>query len=196
MSPHKPAARQQERIRSEIAAVTRNFEKLLDRTDSIDAAATLMIEALRSGGKIMLCGNGGSAADAQHLAAELMGRYLRDRQPLPALALTVDTSALTAIANDYSYDDVFARQLRGIGRKGDLLVGISTSGNSGNVVKAVEAAKAMGIATIALTGEGGGRLAALADLAIRVPAQRTNAIQEMHIAIGHILCGIVEDTLC
>lgn len=196
MSPHKPAARQQERIRSEIAAVARNFEKLLDRTDAIDAAAGLMIEALRSGGKIMLCGNGGSAADAQHLAAELMGRYLKDRKPLPALALTVDTSALTAIANDYSYDEVFARQLRGIGRKGDLLVGISTSGNSGNVVKAVEAAKALGIVTVALTGEGGGKLAALADLAIRVPAQRTNSIQEMHIAVGHILCGIVEDTLC
>jgi D-sedoheptulose 7-phosphate isomerase len=196
MSPHEPAARRQERIRSEIAAVARNFERLLDRTEAIDAAAARMIEALRSGGKIMFCGNGGSAADAQHLAAELMGRYLKDRKPLPALALTVDTSALTAIANDYSYDDVFARQLRGIGRKGDLLVGISTSGNSGNVVRAVEAAKAMGIATIALTGEGGGRLAAMADLAIRVPAQRTNAIQEMHIAIGHILCGIVEDTLC
>jgi D-sedoheptulose 7-phosphate isomerase len=186
----------QERIRAEITAVTRNFERLVDRTDAIGAAAALMVRALRADGKIMFCGNGGSAADAQHLAAELMGRYLRDRAPLPALALTVDTSALTAIANDYSYADVFARQLRGIGRKSDLLVGISTSGNSANVIKAVEAAKAMGMATVVLTGEGGGRLAELADVAIRVPAQRTNSVQEMHIAIGHILCGIVEDTLC
>lgn len=192
----KPESHREERIRGEITATMRNFERLLDRIQVIDAAADLMVQALRSGGKIMFCGNGGSAADAQHLAAELMGRYLRDRAPLPALALTVDTSALTAIANDYSYQDVFARQLRGIGRKGDLLVGISTSGNSANVIKAVETARAMDIATIVLTGEDGGRVAELADIAIRAPAQRTNAIQEMHIAIGHILCGIVEDSLC
>lgn len=196
MNLQSPEVRRQDRIRREIAEAVRNFEKLLDCTDTIDAAATLMIEALRSGGKIMFCGNGGSAADAQHLAAELMGRYLKDRKPLSALALTVDTSALTAIANDYSYQDVFARQLSGIGCKGDLLVAISTSGNSANAIKAVEVAKTMGITTVALTGNGGGRLAELADLTIRVPAQRTNSIQEIHIAIGHILCGIIEDTLC
>jgi D-sedoheptulose 7-phosphate isomerase len=186
----------QARIRSEIAGVARNFEQLDARAAVISAVADMMVATLRGGGKLLFCGNGGSAADAQHLAAEFMGRYLKDRAPLPALALTVDTSALTAIANDYAFDEVFARQLCGIGRRGDLLVGISTSGNSANVVRAVEAAKGIGITTIALTGEEGGRLAAAADLAVCVPARRTNSIQEMHIAVGHILCGIVEDTLC
>jgi D-sedoheptulose 7-phosphate isomerase len=144
----------------------------------------------------MLCGNGGSAADAQHLAAELVGRYRKDRAPLAALALTVDTSALTAIANDYAFEEVFARQIAGLGRPGDLLLALSTSGDSANVLAAVAAARANGIATIALTGAGGGRLAPLADLAIRVPAARSNAVQELHIAVGHILCGIVEDALC
>lgn len=185
-----------ERIDAELVNVARNFERLRQNADNISAAADLIVAALQNGAKILLCGNGGSAADAQHLAAEFMGRYLKDRAPLPAIALTVDTSALTAIANDYSFEDVFARQLRGIGRRGDLLIGISTSGNSKNVVKAVEAAKSMGIGTLALTGGGGGPLSEAADLAICVPAQRTNEIQEMHIAIGHILCGIVEDTLC
>jgi D-sedoheptulose 7-phosphate isomerase len=186
----------QARITAEIASVARNFERLAGQASAISAAADLMMATLRHGGKILLCGNGGSAADAQHLAAELMGRYLKDRPPLAALALTVDTSALTAIANDYAFEEVFARQLRGIGREGDLLVAISTSGTSANVVRAVETAVAMKIATIALTGEAGGQLADLVDVAIRVPATRTNAIQEMHIAVGHILCGIVEDTLC
>ena len=163
---------------------------------TIAAAAEAMIKSLRAGGKIMLCGNGGSAADAQHLAAELVGRYLKDRAPLAALALTVDTSALTAIANDYAFEEVFARQVTGLGRPGDLLLALSTSGESANVLAAVAAAKAKGIATIALTGVGGGRLAPLADLAIRVPAARSNAVQELHIAVGHILCGIVEDALC
>jgi D-sedoheptulose 7-phosphate isomerase len=186
----------QARIATEIASVARNFERLAGQASAISAAADLMIATLRHGGKILLCGNGGSAADAQHLAAELMGRYLKDRAPLSALALTVDTSALTAIANDYAFEEVFARQLRGIGREGDLLVAISTSGTSANVLRAVETAVAMKIATIALTGEVGGQLANLVDVAICVPATRTNAIQEMHIAVGHILCGIVEDTLC
>jgi D-sedoheptulose 7-phosphate isomerase len=125
-----------------------------------------------------------------------MGRYLKDRRPLPALALTVDTSALTAIGNDYSFADVFERQIRGIGRRGDALVGLSTSGNSENVLRACAAAKTLGIATVALTGKSGGKIAALCDMAIRVPSDQTNHIQEMHIAIGHILCGIVEQELC
>ena len=186
----------QTRIAAEIATIAANFARLAAQAPSIAAAAEAMITSLRTGGKIMLCGNGGSAADAQHLAAELVGRYLKDRAPLAALALTVDTSALTAIANDYAFEEVFARQVTGLGRPGDLLLALSTSGDSANVLAAVAAAKAKGIATIALTGAGGGRLAPLADLAIRVPAARSNAVQELHIAVGHILCGIVEDALC
>ena len=181
----------QTRIAAEIATIAANFARLAAQAPSIAAAAEAMIKSLRAGGKIMLCGNGGSAADAQHLAAELVGRYLKDRAPLAALALTVDTSALTAIANDYAFEEVFARQVTGLGRPGDLLLALSTSGESANVLAAVAAAKAKGIATIALTGAGGGRLAPLADLAIRVPAARSNAVQELHIAVGHILCGIV-----
>ena len=186
----------QMRIAAEIATTAANFARLAAQAPSIAAAAEAMIKALRAGGKIMLCGNGGSAADAQHLAAELVGRYRKDRAPLAALALTVDTSALTAIANDYAFEEVFARQVTGLGRPGDLLLALSTSGDSANVLAAVAAARTRGIATIALTGAGGGRLAPLADLAIRVPAEPTNAVQELHIAVGHILCGIVEDALC
>lgn len=173
-----------------------NFRKLESEAPKISAAATLMIEALRAGNKVLFCGNGGSAADSQHLAAELMGRYLKDRKPLPALALTVDTSALTAIANDYGYEDVFARQLRGLGTKGDVLVGLSTSGNSPNVLKAASVAREMGIKVVALTGGNGGKLATTADITINVPANMTNNIQEMHIAIGHMLCGFVEAAVC
>lgn len=173
-----------------------NFLKLEAQANDVAKAADILIAALRAGNKILFCGNGGSAADSQHLAAELMGRYLRDRKPLPALSLTVDTSALTAIGNDYGYDEVFARQLRGIGTNGDVLVGISTSGNSANVIKAMSAARDMGIRTIALTGQGGGKMASVADLCIAVPSGKTNQIQEMHIAIGHLICGIVEDAVC
>ncbi|MGE0626196.1 MAG: D-sedoheptulose 7-phosphate isomerase [Hyphomicrobiaceae bacterium] len=184
------------RVVGELDVIAENMKLLKGQAEVISAAADLLVDSLKSGGKVMFCGNGGSAADAQHLAAELMGRYLKDRAPLPALALTVDTSALTAIANDYAYDEVFCRQLKGIGRAGDVLVGLSTSGNSANVVKAVEAAREAGIKTVALTGQGGGRLAEAADLAIRVPSTRTNSIQEMHIVVGHMLCGFIEDALC
>lgn len=183
-------------ILAHFRAVQDNFRSLERHADLVAEAADIMIAALKSGSKILFCGNGGSAADSQHLAAELMGRYLRDRRPLPALSLTVDTSALTAIGNDYGYAEVFARQLRGIGSKGDVLVGLSTSGNSENVVRAVMAAKEMGIQTIALTGQGGGKLAAAADLCIPVPSDKTNEIQEMHIAIGHLVCGLVEEAVC
>jgi D-sedoheptulose 7-phosphate isomerase len=143
----------------------------------------------------MFCGNGGSAADAQHLAAELIGRYKLDRAPLPALALTVDTSALTAIANDYSFDEIFARQVRGIGRANDVLIAISTSGTSSNVLRAIEAAREKGITTIGLTGQSGGRMRQLCDICVSVPSDQTNHIQEMHIAIGHMICGAVEQRL-
>lgn len=176
--------------------VAANFTLLTELCPVIDRAAATMVEAVRKHQKIIFCGNGGSAADSQHLAAELVGRYLKDRAPLPALALTADTAALTAIANDHGYADVFARQLRGLGRPGDVLVALSTSGNSDNVLRAIAAARELGITTIGMTGRAGGKLRTTCDLAICVPADETNHIQEMHIAIGHYLCGFVEDAAC
>lgn len=183
-------------IEEALKEVARSFDRLVEYSPVIDEAGQLLVDAVCSGGKVMFCGNGGSAADAQHLAAELMGRFLRDRAPLAALSLTVDTSAITAIGNDFGYEYVFSRQLAGIGRKGDALVGISTSGNSKNVIGALETARRMGIRTIGLTGGNGGAMAEHCDVCIRVPASRTDQIQQMHIAIGHILCGLVEDAAC
>lgn len=142
--------------------------------------------------KTILAGNGGSAADAQHIAAELVGRYGFDRPSLPSLALTTDTSNLTAIGNDYGYDKVFSRQLEGMGQSGDLFIGISTSGNSQNIINAFEVAKQKGITTVALVGRDGGMMAKMADMAIVVPSESTPRIQESHILIGHILCDIIE----
>lgn len=174
------------------ATVANNFRSLQALAPVVERAAQALASIMRQGNKIMFCGNGGSAADSQHLAAELIGRYLKERNPMPAIALTTDTSALTAIGNDYGFADIFARQLRGVGRQGDGLVAISTSGNSENVIRAAAAAKNIGIATIALTGQNGGKLSQIADIAICVPATQTNHVQEMHIAIGHYLCGFVE----
>lgn len=179
-----------------LQTVARNFERLRHLRSAIEAAADVCTASLRGDGKVIFCGNGGSAADSQHLAAELMGRFLVDRTPLPALALTVDTSALTAIGNDYGYEEVFARQLRGIGRRGDVIVGLSTSGTSRNVVRAFAIAGERGITRIALTGENPSPMSEMADIALQVPSSATNHIQEMHIAIGHIICGIVEAKLC
>ncbi len=184
------------RIHAEIDEIAAGFARLSAHSSAIEQAARAMIASLAAGGKIMFCGNGGSAADSQHLAAELMGRYLKDRAPLAALALTVDTSALTAIGNDYGYVEVFARQLRGVGRQGDVLVGLSTSGNSANVIAAIETARMMNIKVVGMTGMNGGRMDGLCDVLIKVPATRTNRIQEMHIAVGHMLCGFIEDELC
>lgn len=181
------------RVRDALLETSRNFVAFADQADAIAAAAGLMTDALKAGGKVLFCGNGGSAADAQHLAAELTGRYLHDRPPLAAVALTVDTSALTAIANDYSYDVVFARQVRGLGRAGDVLVGLSTSGNSRNVVAALEEARAIGLRTIGLTGAGGGRMTGLCDICLCVPSSDTPRIQELHIAAGHMMCELVEN---
>ncbi|WP_017301389.1 D-sedoheptulose-7-phosphate isomerase [Nodosilinea nodulosa] len=160
---------------------------------SVVAAARLMAEALRQGGKVLLCGNGGSAADCQHIAGELVNWLNKDfqRPGLPAIALTADSSILTAIANDSSFEQIFERQVQALGRPGDALLGISTSGNSGNVVRAVQAAKALEIGTVVLTGVGG-RLGDLADVAIRVPDHNTQRIQEAHLAIEHMLCELVE----
>ncbi len=184
-----------ERVRDAFLETSRNFVTLAESAGLVAAAAGRVIDSLRAGGKVLFCGNGGSAADCQHLAAELSGRYLKDRAPLAAMALTVDTSALTAIANDYSYDEVFARQIRALGRPGDVLVAISTSGNSRNVVAALEAARAIGLSTIGLTGVGGGRMADLCDVCLRAPSADTPRIQEMHIAIGHMMCELVEAAL-
>jgi len=157
--------------------------------------AEIVVAALCRGNKILLFGNGGSAADAQHLAAELIGRYRRERAALPAMALTTDTSILTSLANDYSYDIVFARQVQAFGRRGDVAIGISTSGNSANVLRAMEVAKAMGLHTIALTGEGGGQLRDVADVCFCAPSRSVAHIQEMHITVGHALCEVVEREL-
>ena len=176
--------------------VSNNFRALQAMSPVIDRAAAVLVDAIRRDKKVMFCGNGGSAADSQHLAAEFMGRFLKDRRALPALALTVDTSALTAIGNDYGFADVFARQLHGIGRSGDVLVGLSSSGNSENVIRAARIGREIDVLTIALTGENGGGLAQIADIAIRVPSNETNHIQEMHIAVGHYLCSVVEAAVC
>jgi D-sedoheptulose 7-phosphate isomerase len=160
--------------------------------DAVAAAGEAMTHSLRGGGKILFCGNGGSAADAQHLAAELTGRFIRDRRPLAAVALTTDTSALTSIGNDYAFDDIFARPLRALARPGDCLVAISTSGNSGNVRQAVLAARELGVISIGLLGRDGGALKSMCDHAIVVPSPVTARIQEAHILIGHTLCGLVE----
>lgn len=157
------------------------------------ASAGLRVRtALEKGRKILICGNGGSAADSQHMAAEFVGRFVKERQSLPALALTVDTSLLTAVGNDYGFDCVFSRQVEGLGQEGDVLIAISTSGNSANVVKAVKTAKEKGIYVITLTGENGGTLAKESDLCLAVPSQVTARIQEMHIMIIHMICEIAE----
>ena len=173
----------------EVKKLILNNEVLIGR---INDAALMCIETLRNGGKIHFCGNGGSAADAQHLAAELSGRFYYDRPPLNAEALHVNTSYLTAVANDYSYDMIYARMLQASARRGDVLVGISTSGNSGNILKAFETAKNIGVKTIAMTGEKGGAMANVCDLLLNVPSQCTPRIQESHIMIGHIICEIIE----
>lgn len=162
---------------------------------SITQAVDLIAESLSTGGKLMLCGNGGSAADSQHLAAEFTGRFSQDRRPLAALALSTDTSALTCIGNDYSFADVFVRQLQALGRDGDCLLAISTSGNSDNVIRAVQAANSAGIHSIGLLGRDGGKLATICTCSIVVPSPVTARIQEAHILIGHTLCGAVEQRL-
>ncbi len=160
----------------------------------IERAGTLICQALAAGQKVLVCGNGGSAADAQHFAAELVGRYERTRRSFPAIALTTDTSALTAISNDYGYEEVFARQVSGLAQNGDVLVAISTSGKSTSVLKAVEKAKELGCQTIALSGASGEPLAGACDVSVVVPSQRTARVQEAHITIIHFWCELVDST--
>lgn len=158
----------------------------------VERISKVIKEALANGNKVLFCGNGGSAADSQHLAAEFVGRFQKERQGLPAIALTVDTSILTAVGNDYGFDKVFVRQVEALANKGDVLIGISTSGNSGNVVQAVELAKQKGVYCVGMTAEGGGKLLQLCDECIAVPAKVTARAQEMHILIGHIICELVD----
>lgn len=178
---------------TESATVKQQFAR--DHVDRIVQVATLMAMAFREGHKVLLFGNGGSATDAAHLAAEFVGRYKRERAPLPAIALATDIAAITCIANDYGYDELFARQIRAHGQKGDVAIAISTSGNSTNVLKGVEAAKACGLITVGWTGGTGGKLAGLVDHSFVVPSAVTARIQESHITLGHVLCELIEEQL-
>lgn len=164
-------------------------------TGEINKVADYMVASLKTGGKVLLFGNGGSAADAQHIAAELVGRFKLERRGLPAIALSVNTSTLTSIGNDYGYEEIFSRQVEALASKNDIAIAISTSGNARNVIAGVLEAKKQKIKTVALTGSGGGQLAPLVDIALIIPSQNTPRIQEVHITIGHILCEIVEDKL-
>ena len=163
--------------------------------EKIQVAANLCIDSFKNDGKVLFCGNGGSAADAQHLAAELSGRFYYDRDPLFAEALHVNSSYLTAVANDYSYDEIYARLTKSRGRPNDILIGISTSGNSENIIRAMKTARNIGMKTIGWTGESGGRIKDLSDCLINIPSNDTPRIQEAHILVGHIICEIIESEM-
>jgi len=166
--------------------------QVLVQQDVLESISLAMVATLRAGGKILWCGNGGSAADSQHLAAEIVGRYRRERRGLPSVALTTDTSILTAVANDYGYDAVFSRQVEALGKPGDILVGISTSGNSRNVLAALETARSQGLVTVGFTGAGGGKMAEVTDHLFVVASSDTARIQEAHILVGHMFCDWIE----
>jgi len=184
-----------EKIERELLAHQKAFERVWEELRfHIYTASVIVTEALKNQKKVLLCGNGGSAADAQHIAAELVGRFKKERRGLPAVALSTDTSALTAISNDYGYEQVFARQVEALAQKGDVLIAISTSGESENVLRAVEVARTMGCKCIGLLGRDGGRIKDMCDAAIVVPVEDTPRIQEMHILVGHILCALVDES--
>jgi len=168
-------------------------KKMQDLLPLIKEAGEMCLNALKNGNKVMLCGNGGSAADSQHIAAELSGRFKKERIPLAGIALTTDTSALTAIGNDYGYEYVFSRQLEALGKEGDVLIAISTSGNSPNVIKAIESAKKTGIKVITLSGKDGGKMKEMGDVNIVIPSNDTPRIQEMHIMVGHMICALIDE---
>lgn len=188
-----------QRTRAYIADALDAHERMLgalpDMAEDIARAADLIATSLADGGQVLLCGNGGSAADAQHIAAELTGRFQRERDGWPAQALHANTSVLTSIANDYGFDEVFARQVRASGKLGDVLVAISTSGDSPNVLKAIEAARDKHLGVIGLTGPSGGVMGGACDVILKVPGDSTPRIQEGHILVGHIICGLVEEAL-
>lgn len=186
----------QNKIRQIISASAEVKKEILKNDamiELIERIAADMVSALKNGNRIYFCGNGGSAADAQHLAAEFSGRFYIDRDALPAEALHCNTSYLTAVANDYSYDVIYARLIKGMGQKGDFLVGLSTSGNSANIVNAFEVAREKGIHTVGFTGESGGKMKELSDYLVNVPSNDTPRIQEAHIMVGHIICQLVEE---
>ena len=186
----------QSEIKQQLLESARVKEELvIDCSDHIADVAELLIAAVTQGARILLCGNGGSAADAQHIAAELVARLKKERIAIPALALTTNTSTLTALANDYDYIKIFVRQVEAFGSSGDILIGISTSGNSKNVIKAMNYAAENGLKTVALTGGSGGKMAQIADVGIIVPSDSVQRIQESHIAIGHILCDLLEQSV-
>ena len=179
-------------IESEFQAHLQSAQKIFDLNEQVEKVALLLTQSLAQGGKILICGNGGSAADAQHFAAELTGRYKRERKGIAGIALSVDTSALTAIGNDYGFEYVFSRQVEALAKKGDVLFGISTSGNSANVLKAAASARERGCAIIGLSGRDGGKLNEICDINLVMPSSDTPRIQELHILIIHILCDIIE----
>ena len=182
-------------VRAAFEATAANYARLAEMSGKIADVADFVIARLARGGTLILCGNGGSAADAQHIAAELVGRFQAERQPMRALALGQNVSTTTAVTNDYDFEQVFARELTGFARPEDVLVGITTSGTSANVLRALEAARAIGCGTVGLTGARAGELPALCDRLIQVPAQETARIQELHIGVGHALCQLVEAEL-
>jgi D-sedoheptulose 7-phosphate isomerase len=185
-----------EKIKNIIQAsitVKQNILQNEELLNIIEKVVVAVVTAFKNGNRIYFCGNGGSAADAQHLAAEFSGRFYTDRKALPAEALHCNTSYLTAVANDYSYDAVYARLIDGIGQKGDVLIGLSTSGNSGNIIKAFETAKEKEMITVGFTGDSGGKMKSLCDYLLNVPSSDTPRIQESHIMIGHIICQLVEE---
>lgn len=185
-----------ELITNEITSHLQCAQEMPKLIETIKKAANLAIETLKNGNKILICGNGGSAADAQHIAAELTGRYKTERKGLPAIALTTDSSALTAIGNDYGFDFVFSRQVEALANTGDLLWGISTSGNSTNVINALKCAKESGCATLGFSGRDGGEMKSLCDILLISPSFDTPRIREMHILMAHILCDLIEKKAC
>jgi D-sedoheptulose 7-phosphate isomerase len=183
-------------IKSEFQSHLETIQNTMNNMENdIVQASQIVVDALKNGNKVLLCGNGGSAADAQHIAAELTGRYKTERRGLPGIALTTDTSALTAIGNDYGYDRVFDRQTEALANDGDVIIGISTSGNSANVVSALKLGRELGCKTIGLTGRTGGDMNEVCDVNLIVPSNNTPRIQEMHILIGHTICQIIDDNL-
>ena len=182
-------------IKKHILEHSVTLQSIMELDASIEKVAYLLIKSLEKGGTIFWCGNGGSASDSQHLAGELVGRFIEERKPLKSIALTADSAVTTCIVNDYGFEHIFSRQVEALGSKGDVLVGISTSGNSKNVLNAFEVAKKKGVTTIGLLGKGGGKAKSLATESILVSSNSTARVQEMHILIGHILCDLIEEGL-
>ena len=184
-------------IKETLSEISNNFDNLSKNSiPHIEDASNLIIDSLKNGGKIMFCGNGGSAADSQHLSAELVGRYMMNRKPLASVALSTDTSIITSISNDFSFNDIFSRQIESIGKEEDVLYAMSTSGKSKNIIAALITAKNMKIKTIGVTGSDESGFNNFCDITISAPASRPDRIQEMHIAIGHVICEILESKLC